>query len=42
MGIAGVGGGCGGILVVEPPKYPHIASLSQRFPKTYKSINSSE
>jgi len=28
LGIAGVRGRCGGILVVEPPKYPHILSLS--------------
>jgi hypothetical protein len=34
LGIAGVRGIYGGILVVEPPKYPHITSLPRRFPKT--------
>ena len=29
-----VGGKCGGIFVVQPQKYPHIPSLSRRFPKT--------
>ena len=34
LNIAGVRGRYGGILVVEPPKYPHIPSLPRRFPKT--------
>ena len=36
LGIAGVRGRYGGILVVEPPKYPHISSLPRRFPKTHQ------
>jgi len=36
LGIAGVRGGYGGILVIPPPKYPHLSSLPQRFPKTQK------
>jgi hypothetical protein len=36
LGIAGVRGRYGGILVVPPPKYPHIPSLLLRFPKTLK------
>ena len=36
LGVAVVGGKCGGIFVVEPQKYPHIPSLSQRFPKTLR------
>jgi len=35
LGIAGVRGRYGGILVVPPPKYPHITSLPRRFPKTH-------
>jgi hypothetical protein len=27
---------CGGVLMVEPPKHPHIPCLSRRFPKTLK------
>jgi len=34
-GISGVRVIYGGILVVEPPKYPHISSLPLRFPKTH-------
>jgi hypothetical protein len=33
LGITRVRGRCGGILVVEPPKYPHIPSLPQEIPK---------
>ena len=34
LGVAVVGGICGGNFVVEPQNYPHIPALSRRFPKT--------
>ena len=40
LGIAGVRGRYGGILVVPPPKYPHISSLPRQFPKTHVHIGS--
>jgi len=39
LGIAGVRGRYEGILVVPPPKYPHISSLPQRFPKTLNILS---